>query len=387
MMNTKVDSVSIDNVKEVTELAFPNLWMPIKVAMSTVASGLLSDVSHCIGVNFVGSPSSSKTTVLDMLGTSSFIYRCDSFTPKSFVSQFAGKSEEQLKKVDLLPRIKHKTVVIPELAPTLGARYEDLLANISTLTRIFDGRGLLVDGGTHGRRGYQGDYRFCWLAATTPLEHRVWQVLGKLGSRWVFFHMGDKDESESELADMLADVPYAEKLERARMEVQEFLESLWEQCGGFGAVKWNSSSGDNRALLKPLATIAITVARWRALAKKQDGEGFNPSVVESPIRLIQTLYCLARGHALLYGRRKLVYQDIAFVAQIAYSSMPEDRRRIFQHLYEHVTMTNKELQDLLGCSTPTAINIKKELVSLGLVRDHGHYISVPIPYDTSKALP
>lgn len=71
--------------------------------------------------------------------------------------------------VDLLPRIRHKVFLFPELAPLFGLRNEDLLGSFSILTRVLDGQGLSTDSGVHGRRGHTGDYIFAWIGCTTPI--------------------------------------------------------------------------------------------------------------------------------------------------------------------------------------------------------------------------
>ena len=127
------------------------------------------------------------------------VYRSDKFTPKSFVSHSASVSREKLQEVDLLPRIRHRVLLVPELAPLFGLRNEDLLENFSILTRVLDGQGLSTDSGVHGRRGHTGDYLFAWIGCTTPIEYRVWKTMGKLGSRFLFFEMPAKEHSDAEL--------------------------------------------------------------------------------------------------------------------------------------------------------------------------------------------
>ena len=78
---------------------------------------------------------------------------------------------------------------MPELAPLFGLRNEDLLENFSILTRVLDGQGLTTDSGVHGHRGHTGDFLFAWIGCTTPIEHRVWKTMGKLGSRFLFLEM------------------------------------------------------------------------------------------------------------------------------------------------------------------------------------------------------
>lgn len=161
---------------------------------------LLEDQQNPVALNMEGVPSSLKTTVVDFFGgAEDKCYRSDKFTPKSFVSHSASISREKLAEVDLLPRIRHKVFLVPELAPLFGLRNEDLLESFSILTRVLDGQGLSTDSGVHGRRGHTGDDLFAWIGCTTPIPHNVWKTMGKLGSRFLFVEMPDEEQSDAEL--------------------------------------------------------------------------------------------------------------------------------------------------------------------------------------------
>jgi len=372
-----MDSITLQQVKETVITNFPTLWEPVEVALSVVGAGLMKDLSHCIGLIYQDQPSSSKTTVLDLLGDKEPIHFEPNFTPASFVSQWAGATKEALKNIDLLPRIQHKILITKEMAGFFGQRSEDLMTNIAALTEIFDGRGYQRSSGVHGQRGYRGDYRFCMIGATTPLEHRVWQILGKLGSRWVLYRMPVEKITPQKLADEMAG-DYHEKIKKTKEKVGALIEELWQKYGGFGGYEWNSGQ-DSSGLRGTIGAIAIKVCRWRGLQLRQDSVGYNPTLEEVPRRLAQTLYALTRGHALIHGRTQIDYDDVEFVSKIAYASMPEDRARIFQYLREQELAFEDDSQPLktaitaklLGCSFPTAEKVISELITLGILEKTG----------------
>ena len=91
--------------------------------------------------------------------------------------------------MDLLPRIKHKTLITPELAPLFSGNPDLLIEYFGILTRILDGRGYQSDSGVHGKRGYVGDYSFMWLGAVVDIPHRVWKILGNLGPKIYFLRV------------------------------------------------------------------------------------------------------------------------------------------------------------------------------------------------------
>jgi len=375
-----MDSVELKQVRDIVEEHFPTLWEPVDVVLSVVGAAMLKDLSHCIGLILQDQPSSSKTTVLDFLGKEAPIHIEPNFTVASFVSQYAGVTKEALTEIDLLPRIKHKILVIKEMAGFFGQRSEDLTANIAAVTEVFDGRGYQRSSGVHGQRGYHGDYRFCMIGATTPLEHRVWQLLGKLGSRWVLYRMPTEKITSQKLADEMAG-DYHDKIEKVRETIKIFIQQFWQKYGGFGGYEWKSAQ-DDPGLRRTLGAIAMKVCGWRGLQLRQDSVGYNPALAEVPRRLSQTLYAIARGHAMIHGRDQIDYDDVEFVSKIAYASMPEDRARIFKYLWEQESLpekdqrplTNKHVSELLGCSLPTASRVIEELIALGVIEKHGTYI-------------
>ncbi len=63
----------------------------------------------------------------------------------------------------MLPRIKNKFFLTPELAPTFAAKDDDLLQVLGIMTRILDGHGYESDTGAHGHRGYNEEIMFTWV--------------------------------------------------------------------------------------------------------------------------------------------------------------------------------------------------------------------------------
>ena len=55
------------------------------------------------------------------------------------------------------------------------------------------------------------------------------------------------------------------------------------------------------------------------------------------------------------------------VRPVAYSSMPEDRRRIYEALRSQGTLSTKEVAELVECSNPTALKVMEALPALGVV--------------------
>jgi hypothetical protein len=157
--------IDVAIVRSTVEEHFPRLWPAVDVGLATCATLLLADNTNPVAVIYEGPPASSKTTVADMFaGHPSATVRTTS-TPAAFVSHATNQRRESLAKVDLLPRIRHKVLVTPELATIFRGKDDDLVNQFKIITRVLDGQGLVTDSGAQGRRGYEGDYfvRVAWL--------------------------------------------------------------------------------------------------------------------------------------------------------------------------------------------------------------------------------
>lgn len=296
------------------------------------------------------------------------------FTPKSFVTHSANLKESELEKTDLLPKIKDKCIVIPELAPIFGKRREDLLENLTILTRIFDGEGLESDSGSRGHRGYTGKYIFAWLGATTPLSYNVWKTMGKLGARLLFLNMKGIEADNEELEEIITgDKDFEEKLKACRRAVSRFLKILFRN--GIGNIEWNRKA-DPRECVQFIVKCSKLLARLRGLVdvyevKTESNEthySFRTPLIEGPQRAINILYNLARGHAIIHSRRQLSMEDMRPVIEVVLSSMPFDRGRAFKLLIESNTPVNvSDLKAHLRCSGGTAKKIMETLNILGIV--------------------
>ena len=354
------------------------VWFITDVCLSVVATLLLEDITNPTGLNLIDSPSTDKTTILSWFyNIEGITYKTDNFTPASFVSHSSNAKKEDLPKIDLLPRIKHKCIIVPELAPIFQKRKEDLIENISILTRVFDGEGLETDSGARGRRGYTGDYLFAWLGASTPLDFRVWNTMGKLGSRLLFLTISENNSNSERIQTVLSGLrsqrSYKLKVEECRKGVHEFLLFLWRQTGGVRKVKWDRNR-DNEELVKSIPAVANLVARARSVVsvwrEKESDYNYNQPVIEHPFRLSTILYNLARAHAIIQGRANINEDDLKVIIEVGLSSMPDDRRQVLDLLLkkskEEWTETS-EIVESLGISKPTALAIMQTFKVLGIV--------------------
>jgi hypothetical protein len=370
-------SIAREGVHDTVSDCFPAVVDETWACLAVAASLLLDDLQNPVALNLEGAPSSLKTTLIDFFaGAGNKVYRSDRFTPKSFVSHSASVSREKLNEIDLLPRIRHRLFLVPELAPLFGLRNEDLLENFSILTRVFDGQGLTTDSGVHGRRGHTGDYLFAWIGCTTPIEHRVWKTMGKLGSRLLFLEMpNDEHTAEQLVSDVTAGDSYKARVARCSNAVGVFLDALWADTGGVRGVVWNRADDPSGVMVQlaryaqVLARLRGTISVWREGAGDDESYNFSTPVIEQPHRAVSLLYALARGHALVHGRRQLTEEDLPVVARAALESTPNDRRAVMRVLLDKSGMaTTGDVEQELRCSAPTARAILETLDKLGVGR-------------------
>lgn len=347
---------------------FPHLWPYAEACASTIAVLLIEDAQP-LALVLQGVPCSGKTTTLDFFRGFPLSHATDKFTPKAFVSHVAQKTEVELKKIDLLPRIKDKALITPDLSTLFGAKSEELKEIFSLLTRVLDGRGLTIDSGVYGSRGYEGDYMFTWIGATTPIPHSVWDLFGNLGARMYFMHVTKKTKTMEKYVGEVKEKTYRKKVEECNKATLRFLKGIWRR----EKIEWNLAE-DLDSVIKRMVQLAILVTKLRGkinVVVKEDYTGektfYTEPIIEEPERCIQALYALARGHALIKGRTQITIDDLPVAIDVALSSAPWDRVIAFAYLLNKDKVTTKGLMEDLKCSRTKAIRTMKTLELLELV--------------------
>lgn len=367
------EKLSIDKWRETIEKIFPDLSFPAEVGLSVVTQLLIKDISNPFGLVYVDVPSSGKTIILNFFaGIKELVYATDNFTPSSFVSHAVNVKKKDLEKIDLLPKIRYKVLLVRDLAPIFGEREEDLQRNMSLLTRIFDGEGLETESGVHGKRGYQGDYLFMFLAGSTPISPKVWKMIGNFGSRLLFLNMDSKEKDEETLSEQISsDVTLKEKEKICRKATQNLIKTIWHHHPA--GVEWDRSK-DLEELKKIIGRSAKLLSRLRGVInvwkEHPDDEKYDYTIpiIERPDRINQLLYNLARGHALICGRQIINEEDIALIIEVALDSAPPTRVKFFNILLENKgALTTDEITRRLHCSEPTAHKEMETLKILDLV--------------------
>jgi hypothetical protein len=259
-------------------------------------------------------------------------------------------------------------LVTPELAPIFRGREDELTHTFSTLTRVLDGQGYTRDSGTHGQRGYRGDYLFAWLGATTPFDKKVWKIMSQLGSRLFFLVMDHTQEITLQELTQPTSVPFATKLGECRVAVHEFIPQLMKTYGGVRGVEWDQQADDPTSK-KWIGQCAMLLAKMRSepprvVESSYKEDEYTQGSSEAPYRAYAVLYNLARGHALVHGRTFLEWEDLPLVAQVTVSTMPPPCGQIFEALVvkENSQLSRAEIQAVMKvASHNTAIKMMEDL--------------------------
>ena len=368
--------MSIKKWRKEIDKYFPEYVLPAEIVLSVVCQLCIKDITNPFGLVLVDVPSSGKTIILNFFsGLEDIVYITDDFTPSSFVSQAANRTEEELLKIDLLPKIKDKLFLIRDLVPLFGKRDDDLLKLMGILTRVFDGDGLLMNSAIHGQRGYKKRHIFMFLGASTPIPFRIWKVMGSFGARLFFLNLNTPDKDYETLANQLRDELSPKQKEKKCIEATNaFIASVFK---GVRTIKWEKYE-DDQSLLIEIAKIAKLLASLRGVINVWEEENHdleNPNkklnytmpVIEKPDRINQLLYNLARGHAVACGRRTIMDKDVVIVLKVALSSAPIDRVRLLKILIDGKDqLTADDIMNELEVSRPTALKLMKKLVLLGI---------------------
>ena len=367
-----------EQLKQIIDHDFPNRAFAIEAGLSVKAQLKIEGITQVFALIFMGMPSTHKSTVLEIISSLDDCYVSDSFTPKSFVSHSANSKKEDLHKVDLLPRIKHKTLITAELAPMFSGNSDDLIEKFGMLTRILDGRGFKSDSGIHGQRGYSGDYSFMWLGAIVDIPHRVWKLIGNLGAKMYFMRLPtdrkSTNEKLEEIKNSLKDDSYVQRLESSKQAIKRFWNFIENRTEN--KIVWDTENNSEEVfdkiikLAMLLAKLRATVPTWHTSDSDSGGTNYNYEmpVIEDPNRASSAFYNLARGHAILFGRNYITNDDLTVVIPVALSSAPKERVELFKLLIQNNgKLTSADFIETAKVSRATALKEMKILNILGLV--------------------
>jgi hypothetical protein len=375
------------DLKTVTENRLPGLWLPLEFAVAVRSILHIKNISLPFIAVLLGPPSSNKSLAVDAFEGARYVFATDDFSAKAFVSHNSGVSDEELAKIDLLPKISNKMFLVPELSPLFTTKDDELANVFGIITRIADGKGYVSDTGAKGHRGYRGKMMFVWLGAAVDIPYKIHKMLSNLGPKLYFLRLPATQETENDLLEILKEDDFKERLQEVNSALYEYLE-LFEsspamepdpQLGNIPRLEMDAANPLQEDAQRYIIRLAELLAHLRGTVSTWETEGtqgldyaYSTPYIENPKRAIQQLFNLARGHAISQGRNYItVKDDIPLVVKVVLSGAASvERVRVLSALLDKTDSGYLDvagIKEITGMAEKSAKKVMAEFKALGLV--------------------
>lgn len=339
----------------------------VRCVLAVYASTFVERVNP-LWLMLVGSPSSNKTTLVDLLKNSPDVYRLDTITGNAFIS---GQKESD-KPQDLLPRLDGKCFNIKEWAVILGRSDEMVKQILSDFVAIYDGE-FSKHSPTRGDIRYEAFFSHIGCVTPMALQNRE-RYMEMVGPRFLYLRIPTLSELERDQAlDKVCDGLSSSK-ESVTEVVAGFCEQLKEDAPKlYKTIKVNAES---RTYLKALANL-IARARGTVITDKttfknendEDVTHYEPvdRQVEEPFRALNQIMKLAKCLAIVSGKAEITLEELEIVREVALSSMAVRRADILRAFEARNNQTAKMVASCTGRAYKSAKRNLDELVALGVL--------------------
>jgi hypothetical protein len=365
--------------KEILNL-IPELWEPVEFALSVSSILRIKNITLPFAGIILGPPSSLKTAAIELFRNTKDTYYTDNFSAKSFVSHNTSVPREKLVEIDLLPKIKDKLFLTPEMSPTFSKKDEELNEILGIITRVLDGHGYESDTGAQGHRGYNGEFMFVWIGAAVDIPRKIHRLLGTLGPKLYFFRIKNEKKDEEfylkQIQNEDIDGNYIQKIERIKLKLNDYLEWFDLKPNHHNnheeqEIKDNNEENVLRCIIR-LANLLAHLRGYVPVWETKDSQGsdyaYTFPTIEEPSRAITQLKNLARGHALSLGRNHIMMEDIPLLIKVVLSTASKERVILFDHLLENNgKLDTLSISEHMIVGKKTALKTMTELVILEIV--------------------
>ena len=329
-------SKQLSEVLDQVERAYPDLRETARLVLAAVATTRLNR-QHPLALILIGGPSSGKTSLLMPLtkgfkGTAlhAGVLRVDDFTPASLVSHSANRKSEELDKIDLLPKLREKCVVVKEMAPMFTGHEDELMKKFGVFASVLDGEGYVCSSGSHGQRGYTDPIVFTLLGAVTPkvLQAKVYACLNAVGPRFCFAEMPARSLDATKWRGPDKNRKQIET--DASQAIGGFVEDLFNRIPA-GSVERDEFliSDHSRERLSYIASLMAALRSQVSFDVDEERKPYISGVsTESPERAFRYLEQLVFGAALLEGRKEIQDGDLKLALDVALGSANPSIRRL-----------------------------------------------------------
>ena len=376
-------------LNEIVKENLPNLWDSLEFELSIQKILNLRNCTLPFAGIVLGRGSSMKTVGIEMFRNSKNTFFTDNFSAKAFVSHSTAVKRQELEHIDLLPKIRNKLFLTPELSPTFTKKDDDLVEVLGIITRVLDGHGYESDTGAHGHRGYHGEYMFTWVGAAVDIPWKVHKYLGTLGPKLYFIRLPKVFKNDDEYRTYINNDDFLIKTNQIQEALIDYLD-WFELCphaeiiNNIAKITWNKDQKDDQNAIGIIIKLGKLLAHLRGVVptwETRDTQGLEYAYtfanIEEPDRAMVQLRNLARGHALSQGRNYITMEDLSLLVKVVLSTASMERVRIFNLLLEFGgTLTTTEIEQSLNVSDKTAKRTMAELKAIELVSvgeiENGH---------------
>jgi Zinc-binding dehydrogenase len=378
-------------LRNVVKRHYPEAWIFLEFSLAVKTILNIEGLTLPFMGVILAAPASTKTLTIQLFRKYPGSFYTDSFTASSLVSHNSALTEEQLQKVDMLPKIKDKLVLTPELSSIFTAKDDDLQKVLGTLTRVLDGHGFENDTGAQGHRKY-GNTMFVWLGSAVEIPPRVWKLLGTLGHKLYFLRppvnkktiyqlkklakhnnfSANNKEIESALIDYLKTFDSApEEEDKTKLDPNGNLKVRWieeveeEQDR---ALEYIAQIGNLLASLRGTTYVPSRPDHTRQQTSEIYEYDSGITIIEDASRAVILLRNLAIGHAISQGRDSIDKRDIPIVIKTAFSTAIIRRVMVLDLLLKnHGEITTSQIKQQLKISDPTTRLTIREFEALKIV--------------------
>jgi hypothetical protein len=372
-----------DNLMKTMDGNLPQLRLQMELELSVKSILNIKNCTLPLALIVLGAPSSLKTQGIELFRKWPCTYYTDNFSAKSFVSHNTSVTREQLKEIDLLPKIVNKMFLTPELAPTFASKDDDLIQILGIITRVLDGQGYFSNSGAQGGRGYKGQMMFVWIGAAVDIPRKVHKYLSTLGPKLYFLRLPKEvyNNPEEEYFKQVKGVDFGRKVGAINDAFFDYLK--WfelcpfaevEKISGLPKIAWNPDKDNEESIRyiirlgRLLARLRGSVPTWDTSHSQGSEYAYGIATIEEPSRAITQLMNLARGHALSQGRNYITKEDVTVVIKVVLSTASIERVAVFDLLLAHGgKLQTSIIKDSLNVSSPTANRTMAEFRAIGLV--------------------
>ncbi|HOZ18295.1 MAG TPA: hypothetical protein PLF04_08180 [Candidatus Fermentibacter daniensis] len=309
----------------------------------------------------VGPASSGKTATLDLIRGLDSIHEVSALTEAALLSGTPTKERGAEATGGLLCQIGSFGIILcKDFTTILSSNRDSLLAIVAAFREIHDGhysRTLGVEGG----RTFSWSGKVGFIGAATEVIDSKQDTRQQMGERFIMLRPESDIENSYQIAKR------ALRSNASDAEGIEELKKLTETLTRF--FKMPDSLPDlPQEVADHLASLALIITRARSTTERHNisREIENVPQAEEPARLSKQLRMMFFGYLTIGCTDE---EALERVTKLALDSMPLSRKRLLLKLYEsNGTPLTRDLAEVLGGASKTAIRHLEDLVAYGLVR-------------------